>query len=90
MDLASDPPICRIDVALLEDYAAATEAYFDAVKRLEGALGSDMVIACELAQLARKDCVSARELIVRHRAVHGCRKIAIPAESNVTASANVH
>lgn len=79
MDFSPDPPICPIDIALLEDFAAAAEAYLDTVNSLQDCTGpEDILRAFRMSEQARQDCVAAREAVERHRREHGCRKLGIP------------
>jgi hypothetical protein len=82
MDFLPDAPICEKDVELLEEFATTTEAYFDAVKNLQRA-GSDAEIfrRFELVELARNDCIAAREAVHQHRQSHGCRRLGVPPQA---------
>lgn len=76
MDFGHDASFCEKDTELLEDFASATEAYYDAVKHMQRAEGyHEIRQAHDLAELARKQCASAREAVERHREEHGCRKM---------------
>jgi hypothetical protein len=78
MNFLPDAPICREDMRLLEEFAAATEVYLAAVKKLQGAQGTSRVArAYEEAETARKQCATAREAIQRHRVTHGCRILGV-------------
>lgn len=71
-----DASICPEDLRLLEEFAATTEAYFDAVKKLKHVKGEvEFFKAYEFAELTRKDCFALREAVERHREQHGCRKV---------------
>lgn len=79
MDFGREPSFCGQDTQLLEEFAAATEAYYEAVRRLQRAEGyHETRQARELAALARKQCINAREAVERHREEHGCRKLRAP------------
>lgn len=72
-------PTCPIDAALLEDFAAAAEAYLETVKLLQDCKGPEGITrAFEMSELARQDCLVAREAVERHRKEHGCRKSGLP------------
>lgn len=78
MDPTADAPICPTDMALLEDFAAAAEAYLETVKFLQDCNGpEDILNAFKMSEVARKDCLAAREAVERHRREHGCRKVGI-------------
>jgi hypothetical protein len=76
MDFSPDPSICTIDLALVEDFAAAAEAYLETVKFLQDCKRyEDILRAFEASELARRDCVAAREAVERHRREHGFRRV---------------
>jgi hypothetical protein len=80
MDFIADSPACNEDMRLLEEFAAATEGYFEAVKHLQQAEGGSRISkAMQLAELARVDCANAREAVVLHRTQHGCRNLGVRA-----------
>lgn len=82
MSFLPNTAICGEDVRLLEEFAAATEAYFDAVKDLEQAKTEvSSFRAYALTELARQQCAAAREAVERHRQEHGCRRLGIPARA---------
>ena len=75
MDFKADAPICDKDMRLLNEFAAAAEAYFQAAKQLQRAQGRLQISeALQLAEIARVDCANAREAVILHRTEHGCRK----------------
>jgi hypothetical protein len=81
MDFIADAPTCNDDMRLLDEFAAATEGYFEAVKHLQQAeAGPQISKARQLAELARVDCANAREAVVLHRTQHGCRNLGVRAE----------
>jgi len=76
MDFGADSSVCEQDTQLLEEFASATEAYYEAVKHMQRADGyHEIRRAQELADLARQQCASAREAVERHRNEHGCRSM---------------
>jgi hypothetical protein len=78
MDFIADAPTCNEDMRLLEEFAAATEGYFEAVKHLQQVEGGAQISkAMQLAELARVDCANAREAVVLHRTQHGCRNLGV-------------
>lgn len=82
MDILPDAPTCGEDVRLLEEFAVAAEAYFDAVKTLQKSYGEAGILkAFEFVELTRNDCVAAREAVEGHRKEHGCRVLGIPANA---------
>jgi hypothetical protein len=79
MDFNPDPVPCAIDITLLEEFAAATEVYLDAIKTFQSSIGNGKIHeAYTLAKLARDDCVRSREAVERHRQEHGCRRLGVP------------
>jgi hypothetical protein len=82
MEFLPDAPFCCEDFRLLEEFACATEEYFDAVKNLQNSQSETGIFhAFESAEKARRDCVSAREAVQRHRQEHGCRAFGLAAKA---------
>jgi hypothetical protein len=66
--------ICWKYVELLEQYVAATEGYFETVKNLQNSSNDTEIFSTyELATVARKRCVAARDALQNHRQSHRCR-----------------
>jgi len=76
---------CQKDVELLKSFAAAAESYLDAVKTFQNSEGTQSILkAYRLTELARSQCVAAREAVERHRLQHGCRNVArVPPRSQI-------
>jgi hypothetical protein len=68
------PVLCETEMQLLDEYAAATEAYFWAVEKLKEPGANGYMEAREGAEAARNDCTSAREALRLHRQQHGCNR----------------
>lgn len=82
MNSLPDAWICQEDIRLLEEYAVAAEAYFDAVRDLEQAKTEVTSFhAYALTELARQQCAASREAVERHREEHGCRLRSISAKA---------
>jgi hypothetical protein len=76
MNHLPDGPICDEDARLLEEYAAATEDYFDAIKTLQQSKSETGILqSFEAVTDARRHCVAAREALERHRGEHGGRMV---------------